>query len=245
MVRDSQPKLLLMLYFALIVCVNPSKATADDDRLARGRAELQSAIASAAHRPSFDTTPIEFTVGGIHYRMPRNYLVTMGNWNGGEQGLVGIRVNLPGLEPITPETRDCFEKGSLAGTPGCDPILFWINSPGGVSADEAFVNSRNIYRNQEPIEAPFGYEKYEIGPENARSERYRKVEDGRTLLYTCQIFENHGKRDGLCSPTGDRVSSGAVIQFYINLRHLVDIDQIDANLRKLVEQFTIKSGEGK
>jgi hypothetical protein len=243
--REPCPRLLLVLCALLIAAGSPCQAAADDQTLAGGRAELRNAMASSVHRPSFDTTPVEFAVGGIRYRIPRNYLVTMADWNGGEQGLVGLRVNLPGLEPITPETRECFQRGSLAGTPGCDPLLFWINSPGGVSADEAFANSRDVYRNQEPIHAPFGYEKYEIGPENARSERYRKVEDGRTLLYTCQIFESYGNRRGFCSPTGDRVSTGAVIQFYIDLRHLKDIDEIDASLRNLVEQFTIRSGEEK
>jgi hypothetical protein len=110
-----------------------------------------------------------------------------------------------------------------------------------VSADQAFENSRDIYRNEVPIQGPFGYEEYEIGSEAARSERYRKVENGRTLLYTCQIQYVSGKRDGFCSPWGDRLPSGAELFFFFNISHLHDIAEIDKKLRNLVESLTISS----
>lgn len=37
------------------------------------------------------------------------------------------------------------------------------------------------------------------------------------------------------------METGAELKFFFNLSHLNDITQIDANLRKLVEGFTIHS----
>lgn len=192
--------------------------------------------------PSTDTTPVVFSVGGVQYRMPRNYLTTMGNWNGGPQDLVSVRVNISDLKPMTEETRMCFTVAPGYRPSGCDPLEFNIGAHGMFSVDEIFANSRKYFHNHDPIEGPFGYEKYEDGPENARVEFYRKIEGGRTLLYWCQIFDLDGKRGGLCYPEGDRLSTGGELTFSFDLSHLADIDKIDASLRKLVEGFTIQSG---
>lgn len=215
-----------------------------DQTLKRGQIEMQNAIASLAPRPSFDTRPVEFSVGGIEYRMPRNYLVTMDNWAGGLQDLVTVRVNLPDLGPITPATHECFSRAALRGTPGCDPLSFTINAPGGVSSDEAFANITQSFRNKIPIQGPSGYEKYEIGPDNARVETYRKADGGRTLLYLCQIF-NNGERAGMCYPIGDRLADGAVLQFYFPLRLLADVEKIDDDLRRFVGNCTVHTGDSK
>jgi len=54
-------------------------------RQQEGRRELHKAYASLRPRPSTDTTPVAFSVGGIRYRIPRDYIITMDNWNGGPQ----------------------------------------------------------------------------------------------------------------------------------------------------------------
>jgi hypothetical protein len=229
--------ILLSLYCAIAL------ATADQTQEPSGQKEFLKAVGEMMAHPSTDTTPVEFSVGGVQYRMPRNYLIKMENWNGGPQALVSVRVNLPDLKPLTEETRTCFTILPTARPPGCDPFEFNIEARGMFSADEAFANVRDLFHSQKPIEGSFRYEKYEVGPEDARVEYYRKVEDGRTLLYSCQIFDNHGKRDGVCDTIGDRVSTGGELAFHFFLGQLADIDKIDASLRRLVESFTMRSGE--
>jgi hypothetical protein len=237
--------LLPALCVAWIAWARSYPLVADDQALSQGRAEFQRAVETLRPRPSLDTTPVEFSVGGIHYRMPRNYLTTMGNWSGGPQPLVTVTVNIPDLKPLSPDTLICFTEKPAIRPPGCEPFSFDIEATGMVSADEAFANMRRLFHSQEPIEGPFGYEKYEIGPENSRIEYYKKAMEGRTLLFTCQIFDNHNKRDGICTPVGDRVSTGGTLHFFFNLRHLADIGEIDANLRKLTERFTVQPGDEK
>lgn len=140
--------------------------------------------------PSTDTTPIEFNVGGVEYRVPRNFIITMDNWAGGSQGLVTLRVNIADMKPMTEETRQCFSVAPLSRSPGCEPFNFLIEGKPLVSADEAFKNMRHLFRSQIPERTAVGYEKYEVGPENAGTEYYRKVEGGQTRLYACQVSSN-------------------------------------------------------
>jgi hypothetical protein len=238
-------KSLLLPWVGLFSLAGLLHVMADDLLTSTGRVELGRTIQSLQPRPSLDTTPVEFSVGGIHYRIPRNYLTTMNDWNGGPQRLVTVTVSIPDLKPLSQETLACFTEKPIGGPRGCAPLSFTINAPGGVSADEAFANSKALYRNQTPINGPFGYELYKIGPRNARVERFRRVEGNRTLIYTCQMFNDHGSPHGICDPVGDRVPSGAVIHFFFGLRYLNDIDRIDSGLRKVVEHFTLQPGDQK
>lgn len=89
--------------------------------------------------------------------------------------------------------------------PGGEPLSFRINSPGGPLADEAFNNNKHFFKSETPLTSPFGLEKYEIGPQDARMDYYRKVESGNTRLYFCYFVGDHSQRHGLCEPVGDRL----------------------------------------
>ncbi len=118
-------------------------ANADDTA---GRAETQQAIISAWPHPSLDTYPVEFSIGGIHYRIPRNYLTTMENWKGGPQYIVTVAVNLPDLKPYSTETLPCFTTKAPERPPGCELLSFRINVPGGPPAEEVcFKNIENFF----------------------------------------------------------------------------------------------------
>lgn len=236
---------LLPLWTILAVAASTSAGLADDATLSAGRAEMENAVKSLRPRPSLDSTPIEFSIAGVRYRMPRNYLTTMDNWDGGPQGLVTVTVNIPDLAPLSHKTFACFTAKPTLRPPGCEPLSFIINAPGRVSADEAFKNMAHLFLNKDPLPGPYGYQEYELGPDSARTDYYRMVKDGRILLYACQMFENNGKHDGLCRPISDRVASGSDIQFFFNLGHLVDIAGVDASLRKLTDHFTVQVGARK
>jgi hypothetical protein len=79
---------------------------------AAGEPKTQAAGQPAPDKPaelnpgaSLATTPVEFTIAGTVYRVPRNYLITMSNWTGGPQEFVTMRVNGPHLTPLTEATR--------------------------------------------------------------------------------------------------------------------------------------------
>lgn len=228
---------------AVITCAAPAIfAPAKAGELDAGRKEMQKAIIGSFPHTSLDTYPVDFSVGGIYYRVPRNYLTTMEDWNGGPQGLVTLRINLPDFKPYSTETFSCFTAKPLERPPGCEPFSFRIHGPGGPSAAEAFERNRHLFHSQDPLEGPYEFEKYEIGPDDARLEYYKRADDERAPFYVCQLFDNRGHRDGQCYPVGDQVATGATLNFFFSLSRLKDITQIDANLRQLVLGFTIKRG---
>jgi hypothetical protein len=63
------------------------------------------------------------------------------------------------------------------------------------------------------------------------------ADSGSTRLYYCLYVGKRDEGNGVCQPVDDLVSAGAVIHFFFRPRHLRDIAEIDANLRKLVEAF--------
>jgi hypothetical protein len=155
---------------------------------AAGWAEWEKVRRALAPHPSTDTTPVEFSVGGIHYRMPRNYLLTMDNWAGGRQSMVTIRVNLPDLKPFGDDNRACFTGAPADRPAGCRPIAVVIDPPGGPTAEQAFDRWRDLFHNQAPIKTPFSLDKYEAGPPDTRIEFYRG--NGKIPLYNCNHQKN-------------------------------------------------------
>lgn len=97
-----------------------------DNTTSAGKAELDKAVQSLRPAPSIDVTPIEFSIGPAHYRMPRNYLLSMENWNGGPQTIVTIAVTLPGLLPLSPQTLQCFKPPPPGQPAECRPFTVTI-----------------------------------------------------------------------------------------------------------------------
>jgi hypothetical protein len=146
-----------LLFALFLVGASAPSADADDPTLSSGRTEFEKALQGTRPRPTLDPTVVTFSIGGIQYRIPRHYLTTMDNWSGGPQSLVTVRVNLPDMNPLTEETRACFSAAPSSRPPGCEPLSFTINEPGGPSADEAFANLRRLFQSQVPAEGPAGF----------------------------------------------------------------------------------------
>lgn len=215
-------------------------AAADD--AAAGRAEMRQAILAARPHPSLETYPVDFSINGVNYRAPRNYLTTMDNWKGGPQVIVTIRINLPDLKPLSNDTLACFAAKRPNQLAGCKPLSVMIDVPGRPSADEAFERMKVFFNNKFPISGPGDLEKYEFGPTNGRTEIYKKLEGGVTRLYDCYFTPNTDERNGICQPVGDRTSTGAVLKFFFSPSLLNEITVIDAKLRTLVESFALSTG---
>jgi hypothetical protein len=89
--------------------VAASSAKADDQSIiAQGQEELRKAADALRPHPSSETTPADFTIAGVHYRVPRNYIVTMDKWAGGPQEVVTLRVTIPDLKPLDAGTSACL-----------------------------------------------------------------------------------------------------------------------------------------
>jgi hypothetical protein len=174
------------------------------------------------NRMSMDKTPVEFSVGPVQYRIPRNYLFKMDNWTGGPQRLVSLRAQYPGFAPFSQETEACFSKHMP-----CQLIEIHLGVPDS---------------GETPEQAEFGYERYKSGPDTARVDFYRKVLANRKLIFMCQPFDNRGNPDGVCSSI-IRIQSGGQVSYFFSLRQLGEAQDLDAGVRSLVESFIV--GDGK
>jgi hypothetical protein len=232
---------------------------------AAGEPRTQAAGQPALDKPaelspgaSLATTPVEFSIAGTVYRVPRNYLITMSNWAGGPQEFVTMRVNGPRLTSLTEATRHCLSADPFAlsaeiiikpnSRTGCMPFQFDLadrdgRDASGVTAEQEFEKIRPLAQSQGALTGPSGFEKYEFVLNDARMEAYRKVAGGRMLLYVCAVSDDHGRRDGVCRPIGDRPTAGAELNFVFSLGMLSVIEEIDADLRRLVDGFVVRRGQ--
>ena len=189
-------------------------------------------------QPSPDTAPIDFTIGEVHYTVPRNYIVWMDNWNGGPQTLVRFKVTFPGLEPLTAKNNTCMTAAPLIGSPECTPVEFWVRRSGGdVSDDEGFANVRSLFHSQTPLSGPDGFELYETGPADARINTYRKKVSGHTLVIACFLGQPRELRKAVCE-NHSLLPNGDVLAYRLYGSQLELAGQIDAGFRRLTHSFT-------
>lgn len=191
-------------------------------------------------KSSIDVAPIDFSIGGVNYRVPRNYIVGISNWAGGSQILVAFKVTYPNFEPLKDSTKDCMKLPPLPQPTGCMPVKFGIiGGSTAVSDDEAFHNASSQFHSQTPKAGPYGFELYETGPDNARIETYRKHANGHTLVIQCIISD---VTHAVCS-NHSRLPNQNVLEYILNGRsaeeQLQDAEQIDAGFRTLINSFTL------
>jgi hypothetical protein len=151
-------------------------------------------------KPSFDTAPVVVQIVDVTYRIPRNYLSKL------PPAIPAVKVTFPGFRPLTEETRDCFDAKWQHQNPGiCTAFEFLLlgsrgPAPGGraYTAAERLENFKKNIPGGVQRRGPYGYDIYEIGPEEARIQRYRKIEGD--ILLTC-FGNDDGTGSGVCDDT--------------------------------------------
>jgi len=190
-------------------------------------------------RPSFDTSPVTIRIVSVVYRIPRNYLSVL------EPAIPTLKLSWPGLEPLTQENEKCFGSIAQSERAGCTSFSFLMlgsrgPGPGGLALtnSEMFENFRKHSPNATWQSGPFGYDIYRIGPEEARTEKYRKV-DG-DILFTCHFQgQESRKRGGVCDDMF-RLEDMNHLQFYFRLHQIEHIAEIEARMRKIMAGFVTR-----
>ncbi len=192
--------------------------------------------------PSVDTTPILFSIAGVNYKVPRNYIYNMDDFKGGPQSLVSFMVTYPGFEPLTDKTRDCLTLAAAYLPKGCVPIEFWIGGAGTpvLSDEDHFNNQSNLLHSKTPKQGPDGFEMYEEGGGNMPVEIYRKKTPTHTLLFSCIIlFDHQGTKKAVCDNNSSPLFDRNTLFYRLHLDQLSDAQKIDEGLRALAASFTL------
>jgi hypothetical protein len=175
-------------------------------------------------RQSTDTTPVTVKVGDVTYKIPRNYISMYFDFP-------QLKVTYPGFKPFTEETSGCFDR-RLEASLGCTTLelnmrLSLPHHPGFENA----IKAAPPYREKplSPRPGPYGYDIYDEGPDNARSEIYRS--ESEDIFFRCGIYDNNGVRSGVCD---DAVSlaDGNAVRFFFYLRQVGELRNFEAGIRQ-------------
>jgi len=212
--------------------VIPLAAAQEASRLApvtNSAEEIWKKSQSLRPQPSMDTTPIDAKVGDVLYKIPRNYVSNL------HMHFPVLKVTYPGFKPLTEQTKGCFDP-KLRNALGCTTIelnmhLSLPNKPG-------FENLMKLVhpgQKASPRESAYGYQIFDLGPENARLEIYRS--ESEDIFFTCQIFYHNDERHAVCR---DFVSllDGNAVWFFFDLNQISEIRKVEAGIRQLMSGFT-------
>jgi len=176
----------------------------------------------------------------IIYRVPRNYVVWMEDWNGGAQTLIRLKVTYPGVEPLTPETAQCLALSAALRPAPCTPVGFSLRGGGAYEPpdDVRFNNARGLFHSQQPLPGPYGFELYETGPPEARINTYRKSTPLHLLVINC-FLPNAGPNHLAVCHSDSRLGSGNVLSYFLYSDQLKDAEEIDRGIRQLISRFQV------
>lgn len=180
-----------------------------------------------------DTTSVEFSLGAAKYRIPRNYLYQMTDWSGGPQQIVSIRATYPDLKPFNDDTKACV----VHETP-CRIYTITLHDRFPAHEDGA-ENAQELAHPELGQPGPYGFTVFEYGVGGARHEYFRKIIDGKPIMFFCIPFDISGKHGALCDHV-THTSSGATISYFFKLFELRDAIEVDESLKKLVDSFSIE-----
>lgn len=178
----------------------------------------------------------------VRYRVPRNYIAWMEDWNGGAQRLVRLKVTYPDFKPLTRETAQCLALSAAFRPTTCTPIEFRLGVGDSYTPpdDVRFNNSRKLFHSQQPIPGPYGFELYETGPPEARINTYRKTTRLHALVINCNLPYSGPNNLAVCQ-SDSRLESGNVLSYFLYSDQLKDAEAIDAGLRQLVSRFQVEA----
>jgi hypothetical protein len=180
---------------------------------------------------SMETYPVEFSIEGVRYRVPRNYLKYMQNWQGGPQDGVTMEVLYPGLLGRTPETLPYFEKKK-------DGLII-----------EIFMSIKTL-RSRGPVdltvigklrpEKLYGFDHYIQGPPH--SETHHLIKHSKHGILSTYFFVNttdewNYKIANLSTATA--INDRNEYHFFLNHRYLPQFEDINNALYDMILSFTV------
>jgi hypothetical protein len=186
---------------------------------------------------------VEFTIDAVRFRVPRAYLLGMDSWGkGGPQYAVSLIAHVPDMKPLPQSADNCVMDRGITNTSNpCGIFRFLLGSGRGRPPDDLFAAAH--LQSDAPTAGPFGFEEYDL--RDNEHERtivfFRKVVDGRTYFYRCDVVGSGAGRDEQCSSLGESATpSGGTLSFSFDPSVLGNIVQIDAALHQLVNSFVAK-----
>lgn len=182
--------------------------------------------------PSTDTRPINIKIGLVTYAIPRNYLYYS------ISGLpVTLRVTYPGLQPLTEETRPCMEH-KIWQT--CLPIELNLDYIGNNKwMIEKTKHDAMLSHRQQNI---YGYDVYEVGPDNSKSEYLFDELDNVYLRCITVIVGDAAPADDCLNFIDVDQQNGinvTKVVMFVKRKHISEIRKLDRDVQALINGFYV------
>lgn len=202
--------------------------------------EFQKQLNGIIQPPSESTEPVDFNIGGVRFRVPRNNIIRMENWNGGPQTGLALRVDTLNFRPRGKDNAACFALLLRNQPPNCSELDIGIMSPRVTATADAYKNyiAQSPDQNAAPKQGPFGYDVYS----DKGIRFYRKqLPYGDTIVFQCLFL-----RPDMTAPcyTYDRLAHGEIVMFGFGSDKIGDAERLEQNIRRLVDSFVIGGGGG-
>jgi hypothetical protein len=188
--------------------------------------------------------PVEFSIQGVSYKVPRNFIIGMDNWNGGQQQLVYFRVTFPGLLPRTSHTSPCLDGPvSLTGLE-CSRQDFFLTTGYPASDSEAFANASSLFISKTPRRDAYGFEEFDTGPPTARTVTFLKRMIGHWLVFQCKHIGGADDRGAAARDVAPctrhaKLTSGNELIYHFSEGKVPLIESFDSQLIDLVRSFQV------
>jgi hypothetical protein len=220
-----------------------------------GRREMQKAFDALSPHPSLSTEPVRFSVNGVRFEFPRNYIKSMDDWAGGPQEIVTLSLNTVDLQPRTAANIGCFTAAPADRGPDCKPLDVNIEFIDVETPQRVKFNRRSVsWRNKDhPFPGPDGFERYQLGRAGMSDEDYNKnvIEAYKKQDFTTEYFEKENDSnfleaecsfytDAAGSPTGSCSTSvdlhdGTCLFFFFHPSLMAHFTDLTSRLRAFMQ----------
>ncbi|MDP9128042.1 MAG: hypothetical protein M3N08_07280 [Pseudomonadota bacterium] len=210
---------------------------------------------------AIDTKPAEFSIGDVHYKVPRNYIVDMAQADGGPQTLVTFKVTFPGFHPLTDVTWDCLSADPLRPANGCFQLEFSIINDPPVAGDQPQLREQggkaHVLQSLVPQPGLGVLAAYELGADADRAEprvdmhgrgraaRHAQMHKKAALpapeIMGCRVTD--ARRRKMTCMLEARGPSRNAVGLILDGRQPKDFDEIDNDLKNLLDAFLPALGD--
>jgi len=200
---------------------------------------------SLRYQYSESTKPVEFSIDDVYYRVPRNFIIQMDDWNGGPQTLVEFRVTFPGLAPRSTDTLTCLDGPISFSGAKCARQDCFVTKGYPSSDVQEFENFRVLFTNQTPERGPDGFERHDTGPASARDVTFRKRVRDEWLIFRCHHmsavhdFDTKSIERSVCTPH-HKFPNGNELGYHFYEGQLPIIAEKDQGIIELIRRFQIR-----
>jgi hypothetical protein len=178
-----------------------------------------------------NSSALIYQIGNRIYRIPREFVVPVfgADMVGGNVQAISIKIIYPQMQPYGERYASCLKART------CRVYFISIHDNFPSSEEGVFAREEQLHPDR-GAPGPFGFTKFAMESARARMNYYRKVVDGRPIIFPCIVDLTDPDDRETCQHIS-HTSSGVTISYYFDASALGEAVQVDNDLMRLVDGF--------